>query len=185
MALDEPVDARISHWRQEEVDMKRTFSLALVVALVVGAMPVGAQQQFAAAPSSVVPFSAGDGPIARAALREALRLDLTTSTAQEEKPPADTVSALREAARALPVGKRVKVTMRSGEKHDGTLLAAGESDVKIETWDDHIFELRYDTMRSIELDTSMGRGTKALLITIVSVVGGVLFIKYLNTMAWD
>jgi hypothetical protein len=179
-APDEPFGFGISHQRQEEVNMKRTLSAALVVALVLGAIPVGAQQQFAAAPSVVVSASAGDGPITRAALREGVLLGLTSSTEQQETQPADAVSALREAARAIPVGKRVKVRMRSGDKHDGTLLAAGETEVKVAQWDDHILELRYDTMRSIELDTSMGRGQKALLITIVSVIGGIALFHYFS-----
>jgi hypothetical protein len=167
----------ISHEREEEVDMKRTFSVALVVALVVGAVPVGAQQRSAATALARVPCSAEDGPIARSARREGVRLGLTMLTERQETKPADAVSALREAARALPIGKTVEVTMLSGKKHTGKLRAAGETAVTVESKKKVVLGLPYDAMRSIERDYTLPTAAKVAIV--VAAIGGfVLWLDY-------
>ncbi len=105
--------------------MKRAISLAVIVALAIGAMPVSAGQ---------------------------------------ERRSDDPVSALREAARQIPLGTKVRITLRSGEHHRGTLRAAGESGVMIDwpagreenAWGQEVsvpagsIEVAYDTMQSIK-----------------------------------
>ena len=96
------------------------------------------------------------------------------------------VSALRERARQIPLGKKVKVVTVSGEKVEGTLRGAGETSVLIEKrpepspatrYDIHgnkmptpptapaipptTVEVSYDTMQSIK--KPMGTGAKSAI----------------------
>ena len=86
--------------------------------------------------------------------------------------PDDIVSTRRAAARAIPVGKKVKVTMLSGENHTGKLLAAGDRAVTVET-SLVIVELPYDTMRTIELERRVRKNV------VLAIVGSALFLGYL------
>jgi len=171
--------------------MKSILSLALALGQVLAAVPAGAQQ--AGALSGGVSCSAsttGDGPIAGAALREASRVPLRTTAAQQEQQASGrdqaAVSALRERARQIPLGKKVKVVTVSGEKVEGTLRGAGETSVLIEKrpepspptrYDIHgnkmptpptapaipptTVEVSYDTMQSIK--KPMGTGAKSAI----------------------
>jgi hypothetical protein len=177
---DEPVAVRVSHKREEEGEMKRMLSLALVAALVMAAVPVAAQRPYAvSAAGSCSADAAGNGPLARAALREASTMLLQTSPEQEQKATPESVSAVREAARKIPLGKKVKVKALSGEQHKGILRTAGERSVLIEmpgwvstekgTYEPAAIEVSYDTMRSIERD-KMGWGVKTAIIAGIAVV---------------
>lgn len=91
---------------------------------------------------------------------------------QHDKPSEDVVSVRRTAARAIPVGRKVKVTMLSGENHTGKLLAAGDRAVTVET-SLIIVELPYEAMRSIELERRVRRRVG------LAIVVGALFVGYL------
>lgn len=168
--------------------MKNVLSLALVLALAVGSLPLAAQQPFAAtvpAPSSG--FIVRNGPIAAAAFREASRTPLIT--ADQDEPTADSEAALRVAAQRIPLGAKVNVQMRSGQKiRSGRLRSVGDTDIVIEKpgqsgWDSFgnkvgqatprtTVEVPYDALRSIERN----RSTRNLLVGLSVVVGAVLVI---------
>ncbi len=86
----------------------------------------------------------------------------------------DAAAALREAARGIPLGKKVKVRTLSGDNVWGKLRAVSETGVTVEKRASAIskpvaVEVRYETMQSIEKDY-MRLSTKiAIVATVVGV----------------
>ncbi len=98
--------------------------------------------------------------------------------------PAESVSALRAAARRIPVGEDVKIVTLSGEVITGELRAADESRVMIEkagepfhdSPDHHLrtakvtVPVAYDTMQSIE----SGMSPRGKIISWSAIAAGVI-----------
>jgi hypothetical protein len=103
--------------------MKHGLAWVLIAAFVIAGMPASAQEPLAATGRSA--NFTEEGPIARAARRESLKIPLDIGAVQES--PA--VTAVRERARRLSPGDKVTVTMRSGEKVRGTLVAVSDSSI--------------------------------------------------------
>jgi len=98
----------------------------------------------------------------------------------------DSVSARKEAARRIPLGKKVKVKTLSGETIEGTLRAAGETSVLIEKPGRHdaapaTVEVSYETMKSIGEAVHMGRGS---WIAIAVVVGSVVCVAIVASVLY-
>ena len=153
--------------------MKQLVSLVLVLCLCAPGLGWTAETQAATAAGSVSPAGGerDDGPLARAARRAVLAME---GDQQQDRLPA-TVAAVREAARRLPPGVKVRVRTMTGGKVEGTLVSAGDKSILVETRGGLRQEVPYETLKSIE---EQGRGMpgwgKALIITGVAV--GALFV---------
>ncbi len=93
---------------------------------------------------------------------------------QQEKPSPASVSALKEAAGQIPLGKTVKIRTTAGKVLKGDLRAVSEAGVSIGQWDYsgrdpelRSHDIAYDTMQSIEqYEYRMPGGLKAGLIVL-------------------
>ncbi len=120
---------------------------------------------------------------------------LMSTAATNTRSQKESASAAEEVVRRIPLGTNVKVRTVSGERHKGTLRAAGERTIVIEkpgpierdAWGRQVdgrpvaVEVPYDTIQSIERDEGMGRGAKIALIAGavagVVVLGILIYIK--------
>jgi len=117
----------------------------------------------------------GEGPLARAALRAAAA-PLAASTGRQQPRLPETVAAVRESARRMPPGVKVKVRTLTGTRLEGKLLSAGETGVLVETKVGRPpEEVAYETMQSIEKQGGGMPGCGKVLI-ISGVVVGSLYV---------
>ncbi len=131
--------------------MKRVLSVVVVAAHVLTAIPLAAQQ-------GQIGVATGEGPLARAAVREAVVLALAAPSQQSES-----VVVLRDTASRIPVGKKVKAKTVSGTTVEGKLRTAGDTSVVIESSVSGRVELAYEQMRSLEQRHGLGTGTWVLI----------------------